>query len=65
MDFREFIKNLMKSRGIKVQDIATQSGYSIPYIYDLLKGTRRFNEESEKRICECLNIKKTYVEDTA
>ena len=65
MDFREFMKGLMEKRNLKIKDIAEQTGYSLAYIYDLIKGARRFNEESEKRFCECFNIKKIYTEDPA
>lgn len=65
MRFREVLKNLMDEKNIKVHELATATGYSAAFIYDLLKGSRRFNEETEEKFCEYFGITKTYVKKTA
>jgi len=65
MKLRDLINSLMEQRGLCNKDVAKGTGYSLAYINDLLKGARRFNEDTERLICEYLGIEKTYVEKTA
>lgn len=61
MNFREVLKKQMEEKKLTAQDIAENVGCSKSYIYDLLKGARRFNEEIEDKICDYLGLTKMYV----
>ena len=55
-----FKKELKKEalKGLKINYIAEQLDYSVPYMYDIFNGVSSCNEKLVKRICEYLDIKK-------
>ncbi len=54
--FSEAVLTIMEERGITVAQIARQSGYSWPYIYDLLKGKRRWNEDTMNKVSNVVGL---------
>ncbi len=56
MDIREAVKNRMKTKGIKVSDLAKMTGYTARHIYDLLSGGARWNETTISKILNVLEL---------
>jgi transcriptional regulator with XRE-family HTH domain len=56
MNFSEVIKNILKSRDLRISDLARMTGYTPQYMYDLLAGNRRWNETTINKTCEALGI---------
>jgi transcriptional regulator with XRE-family HTH domain len=56
MNFSEVIKNILKSRNLRISDLARMTGYTPQYMYDLLAGNRRWNETTIHKTCEALGI---------
>jgi transcriptional regulator with XRE-family HTH domain len=56
MNFSEVIKNILKSRNLRISDLARMTGYTPQYMYDLLAGNRRWNETTINKTCEALGI---------
>ncbi|WP_233281029.1 helix-turn-helix domain-containing protein [Paenibacillus algicola] len=46
----------MKKADITKQQLAESTGYSYQYIYDLLNGRRRWNEESLEKVCHSIGL---------
>jgi transcriptional regulator with XRE-family HTH domain len=63
MRFSDVIKAAMKSKGLKIVDLSRLSGISYPYLADLIKGRRRWNEETINRACKALGLKLVFEED--
>jgi len=57
MNFTESVKAAMEIHGITKKDLARETKYSYQYIYDLLAGERRWNEDSINKVCGALGIK--------
>lgn len=57
MNFSEAIIVVMSKTGIKEEEIARTTGYSLQYIRELLAGERRWNEDSLNQVCGALGIK--------
>lgn len=56
MNFSEIVKRKMGEKNLKVADVARMTGYSVAYSYDLLKGRRRWNEDTIARFSDALGI---------
>jgi transcriptional regulator with XRE-family HTH domain len=56
MNFSEVIKNILKSRDLRISDLARMTGYTPQYMYDLLAGNRRWNKTTINKTCEALGI---------
>lgn len=54
--FSEIVKKMMDEKGITVAQIARETGYSWAYINDLLKGNRRWNEETMSSVSEVVGL---------
>ena len=65
MNLRELIRAFIKENNLTIPQFAEKIGYTPAYVYDLLKGARRFNEETEEKICNCLGVIKTYEKESA
>ncbi|MFD1954261.1 helix-turn-helix domain-containing protein [Paenibacillus thailandensis] len=46
----------MDTQGKNVPTIAKATGYTSQYLYDLLKGERRWNEDAINKVCAALDI---------
>lgn len=57
MNFGIAVKKAMDAKGIKVADVARKTGHSYQHISDLLKGNRRWNEDTLAAVCEALDVK--------
>ncbi|WZX99597.1 helix-turn-helix transcriptional regulator [Bacillus sp. FSL W7-1360] len=60
MNFTPTVKTAMKNAGLKKSDLARMTGYSYQYIRDLLRGDRRWNEDTIERVSGALGIKVDY-----
>jgi len=56
-NFSKAVKQMMDEKGITITLIAKETGYSWPYINDLLKGKRRWNEETMSKVSEVVGLK--------
>lgn len=56
MNFSEVVKQAIRARRIKNNELARMTGYSAAYISDLLSGNRRWNEESINKVCKALGV---------
>lgn len=56
MDFSAAVKKRMDDLGINVSKLASKTGYTSRYIYDLLAGQARWNETTMKKTCDALGI---------
>ena len=52
----QIVKQKMKEKNLKVADLARLTDCSVPYCYDLLRGRRRWNEDTMSRFAEALGI---------
>ncbi len=59
-DLIKVIKQQLKQKGLTANKLAKDLGYSSVYLYDLLKGRRRFNETITNKICTALQIQIEY-----
>ncbi|KJS76292.1 MAG: hypothetical protein JL56_05765 [Desulfotomaculum sp. BICA1-6] len=59
-NFTEAVKQMMAEKGITVAKLAKKTGYSWAYINDLLKGRRRWNEETMKKASKAVGLVITY-----
>ncbi len=55
-DFSTTVKQVLKNKKKSVNQLANDVDKSIPYIYDLLRGARRWNEPLMKEISKVLGI---------
>lgn len=56
MKFSEVVKKALQDKGLDVKDLAAETGISITYLYELLRGEKRWNEQSISKVCEALVI---------
>jgi plasmid maintenance system antidote protein VapI len=56
MDFSLIVRDQMKCKGLKITELATQTGLSYAYCNDLLRGRRRWNEDTINNVCGVLGI---------
>jgi len=55
-DFAMKIRHALVDQNMNVSDLARRTGYSPQYLHSLLKGEKRWNEESMRRVCEVLGF---------
>jgi len=55
-EFVEVVKQTMREQSINGVALAERVGKSSVYIYDLLKGKRRWNADMIDKVCEVLGI---------
>jgi len=56
VDFSKVVKHVLVDQNLKPTDLARMTGYTPQHIYDLLRGDRRWNEDSMSKVCEALGI---------
>jgi transcriptional regulator with XRE-family HTH domain len=56
-NFSEEIKKIMDEKNLTIAQVAAKTGYSWQYISDLLKGKRRWNEETMSKVSEVVGLK--------
>ncbi|MGF9907926.1 helix-turn-helix domain-containing protein [Brevibacillus porteri] len=56
MNFTKAVLNALEKTNMKKTELARATGYSNQYIYDLLSGKRRWNEESINKVCSALGF---------
>ncbi|MFS1511848.1 helix-turn-helix domain-containing protein [Chengkuizengella sp. SCS-71B] len=56
MNFSKTIKKYLNERELNASDLARMTGYSPQYIHDLLKGDRRWNENTIDKVCDALKL---------
>lgn len=56
MDFSKVVKHVLVEQNLKPVDLARMTGYTPQHIYDLLRGERRWNEDSINKVCKALGI---------
>lgn len=56
MRFSEAVKRKLADKNLKTTDLARSTGYSYQYVSDLLKGKRRWNEESMTKVSDALGF---------
>lgn len=54
--FVGLVKKIMNEKNINGNILAKKTGVSSVYIYDLLKGRRRWNESMIDKVCNILGI---------
>jgi len=62
IEFSERVKNKLKKLGKGVPWLADQTGISKYYLWDLLAGRRRWNEEKMGVVAETLMIEVRYID---
>ncbi|MDR4997863.1 helix-turn-helix domain-containing protein [Brevibacillus parabrevis] len=63
MNFTKAVLTALEKTNMKKSELARATGYSNQYIYDLLSGKRRWNEESINKVCGALGFKIEIEED--
>ena len=58
--FSEVVKSQLTLKKINCSQLAKLVNLSIPYVHDLLKGNRRWNESNMLKVCEALGIDIVY-----
>lgn len=56
MSFSNTIKHALVDVDMNPSDLARKTGYSPQYIHNLLKGEKRWNEESMQKVCDVLGL---------
>ncbi|KMZ43962.1 MULTISPECIES: helix-turn-helix transcriptional regulator [Bacillales] len=56
MNFTKVVLSALEKTNMKKTELARATGYSNQYIYDLLSGKRRWNEESINKVCGALGF---------
>ncbi|GEC91552.1 helix-turn-helix domain-containing protein [Brevibacillus brevis] len=56
MNFTKAVLTALEKTNMKKTELARATGYSNQYIYDLLSGKRRWNEESINKVCSALGF---------
>ena len=56
MNINEILKEKLAEKNLKVTDLSRLSGISYPYCIDLVKGRRRWNEDTIEKACKALGI---------
>lgn len=62
MSFTEQIKPYMDAKSIRPTALARMTGYSVPYMFGLLSGDRRWNESSMNKTCDALGLEMKIIE---
>lgn len=60
MNFTEAVKTAMDISGVTKADLARSMGCSDQHVGDLLKGERRWNEDTITKACGALGIQVTF-----
>jgi ribosome-binding protein aMBF1 (putative translation factor) len=60
MNFSEAVKVAMDKIGMTKADLAREMSCSDSHVGDLLKGDRRWNEDTISKACEALGIQVTF-----
>ena len=58
--FVVLVKQRMKERNTNASKLASKLGMSNPYLYDLIKGRRRWNETTIQKVANELGIEIQY-----
>lgn len=56
MSFSNKIKHALVDKEMNPSDLARKTGYSPQYMHNLLKGGKRWNEESLSKVCDVLGL---------
>lgn len=56
MSFSKTVRHALVDNDMNMSDLARKTGYSMMYISNLLKGRRRWNEESMQKVCDVLGL---------
>ena len=56
MNFGSAVKKRMAELGVKVPELARETGYTTRYIYELLSGEARWNETTINKACKALDM---------
>lgn len=59
MGFSEKVKVVLAEKEMNPSELARQIGYSPQYVHDLLKGEKRWNEETISKVCNALDLEIT------
>jgi len=62
MDFSKIARRVIAEKQIKITDIQKKTGYSLQYLYELIAGKRRWNEDTISKIYDVLGIELYYKE---
>ncbi len=62
MDFSKIARRVIAEKQIKITDIQKKTGYSLQYLYELISGKRRWNEDTISKIYDVLGIELYYKE---
>ena len=62
MDFSKIARRVIAEKQIKITDIQKKTGYSLQYLYELISGKRRWNEDTISNIYDVLGIELYYKE---
>jgi len=63
MNFSDIILKQMQEKGLKISDLAAMTGFSHTYCADLLKGHRRWNEDTIEKFCKVFSLKQVFIHD--
>lgn len=65
MNFSQVVKEKMKEQNLKIGDLARLTGYTWTHCSDLIKGNRRWNEDTIDKFCKALGIKIEFICDNS
>lgn len=60
MRFSSKVKKVLTEKDMNPSALARLTGYSPQYIHDLLKGGKRWNEDSMSKVCDALGLEMTF-----
>ena len=64
MSFSETVKRILWERDMNPSELARKIGHSPQYVHDLIKGEKRWNEDTINKVCKALDLEITVAQKT-
>lgn len=61
MEFSKIVQEKMEERNLRIADLAKLTGLSWTHCADLVKGNKRWNEDTIRKFCKVLDLKLLFV----
>ena len=61
MEFSKIVQEKMEEKKLRVSDLAKSTGLSWTHCADLVKGNKRWNEDTIEKFCRVLDLKPLFV----
>lgn len=61
MEFSKIVQEKMEEKNLRIADLAKLTGLSWTHCADLVKGNKRWNEDTIEKFCKVLGLKPLFV----